>query len=404
MMPLTETGALGPTGALVAAVVIGFAFGWFLERAGLGIATKLVGQFYLRDFTVLKVLFSALVTALIGSFWLDRIGVLKLDLVYVPETFLIPQALGGIMFGAGLVVAGLCPGTACVAAATGRLDGLGVIAGMLLGVAGFDAAYASLQPLVDSTSWGAMTMTGLTGIPQGAGVAAVTMLALVAFAIVGRLEGSRAAAHRVLVAGAVVLSVAAAAADTGRKPDARALAQDVAAERDHVSAPELATWIMQRDSALQVFDLRSAPEYERFHIPTARLTTLEALASTDFPREARIVLYSEGGAHAAQGWMILRLRGYRNVFFLREGLYEWLARVHEPKLADDATPTEREQFDRAVEMSRYFGGMPHAGVPRSEVPTGYWTNSTDGQSGGIGTAASSPRADAIIAGIRRRGC
>ena len=76
MMPLTETGWLGTSGALLAAPLIGFAFGWFLERGGLGSAPKLAGQFYLTDLTVFKVMFSALLIAMLGAFWLDRLGVL----------------------------------------------------------------------------------------------------------------------------------------------------------------------------------------------------------------------------------------------------------------------------------------------------------------------------------------
>ena len=111
MMPLTETGALGATGALLAALALGFAFGWCLEQGGLGSARKLAGQFYFTDLTVFKVMFSALVTAMLGAFWLDRFDLLDLNLVYLPETFVLPQAIGGALFGAGFLVAGLCPGT-----------------------------------------------------------------------------------------------------------------------------------------------------------------------------------------------------------------------------------------------------------------------------------------------------
>jgi uncharacterized membrane protein YedE/YeeE len=191
MMPLTETGAIGPTAALVAAVAIGFAFGWLLERSGLGVATTLIGQFYLRNFTVLKVLFTALVTALLGAYWLDRLGVLDLRLVYVPDTFMVPQAIGGVVFGIGLIVGGLCPGTACVATASGRLDGVGVIAGMLVGVGVFNAAYPWLQSLVDSTPRGAVTLTDVAGVAPGLGVALVTIMALAMFTAIGRFEASR---------------------------------------------------------------------------------------------------------------------------------------------------------------------------------------------------------------------
>ena len=190
--PFSETGVLGSVGVRASAPLIGFAFGWCLERGGLGSARKLAGQFYLTDLTVFKVMFSALVTAMLGAFWLNRIGVLDLGLVYLPETYVVPQAIGGLLFGAGFLVGGLCPGTACVAAAAGRLDGLAVIAGMLFGIASFNALFDSIRPLVESTSLGAVTLTQLAGVPRGAGVLAVTVAALTGFMLASRIERSRA--------------------------------------------------------------------------------------------------------------------------------------------------------------------------------------------------------------------
>ena len=191
MSPLAETGAIGPAAVLLTAPLIGFAFGWFLERGGLGDARKLAGQFYFTDLTVFKVLFSALLTAMLGAFWLDRFGLLDLELVYLPETFVLPQAAGGVLFGAGFLVGGLCPGTSCVAAAAGRIDGLGIIGGMLLGVAGFNAVFDWIAPFYDSTALGAVTFTDMAGISRGAGVALVTAMALAGFAVASRLERQR---------------------------------------------------------------------------------------------------------------------------------------------------------------------------------------------------------------------
>ena len=89
-----------------------------------------------------------------------------------------PQALGGVLFGAGFLAAGLCPGTSCVAAAAGRLDGLGVIAGMLIGVAAFNTVFRSLANFYTSTPLGAVTLTDLAGVSRGIGVAVVTLAAL----------------------------------------------------------------------------------------------------------------------------------------------------------------------------------------------------------------------------------
>lgn len=165
---------------MIVAFVIGIAFGFALERAGLGSAKKLIGQFYLTDFTVLKVMFSAIVTAMLGAFWLSRLGIVDLSHVYVPQTWLLPQLAGGLIFGIGFVVAGLCPGTSCVAAATGRGDGLAVVAGMFAGVL--------VAPRFDSTFRGPWTLPDFLHVPYGVVVFAVVLIALAGFAAAERIE------------------------------------------------------------------------------------------------------------------------------------------------------------------------------------------------------------------------
>lgn len=167
--------------ALLIAVGIGIAFGWTLERAGLGDARKLAGQFYFTDFTVFKVMFSAILVAMLGAFWLGRLGVLDLANVYVPETWLMPQLLGGIIFGAGFVIAGLCPGTSCVAAASGRIDGVAVVLGMFAGVLVTGLAFAPLQRFYESTARGSLTLPQLLHVPYGVVVCAIVVIALLGF-------------------------------------------------------------------------------------------------------------------------------------------------------------------------------------------------------------------------------
>jgi len=116
------------------------------------------------------------------------------------------------------------------------------------------------------------------------------------------------------------------------------------------------------------------------------------------PGDATVVLYADGGSTAARAWMLLHTRGHQSVLVLREGLYEWIGRVLEPRLASDATAAERAAFARAAETSRFFGGIPLTGVPRAEVATGYWTGI---DRSGHQPAGMSKRA---IASIRRRGC
>ena len=179
--PFFDYGYVGAQAALVAALVIGIAFGWCLESAGMGSARKLAGQFYLTDLTVFKVMFSAIVTAMLGLFWLGRLGVVDLSRVYVPETFLLPQLAGGLVFGAGFAIGGLCPGTSCVAAVTGRLDGVALVLGMWAGVLVTGLAFPILQPFFDRTPRGSLTLPQLFQLPYGVVVFGVVAIALAGF-------------------------------------------------------------------------------------------------------------------------------------------------------------------------------------------------------------------------------
>jgi uncharacterized protein len=97
-----------------------------------------------------------------------------------------------VLFGAGFLLGGLCPGTSCVAAATGRLDGLGVMAGMLAGVAAFNVVFPGIADFYASTPMGAVTITELAGVSRGAGVAVITLAAIAGFALATRIERGRA--------------------------------------------------------------------------------------------------------------------------------------------------------------------------------------------------------------------
>jgi uncharacterized protein len=187
--PLLDAIAPDAAISLVAALAVGAAFGWALECAGLGSARKLIAQFALTDLTVFKVMFSAVVVAMLGSFWLGRAGVLDLSRVYVPETWLGPQIGGGLIFGAGFAIAGRCPGTSCVAAATGRGDGLAVMLGMLGGAFVAGVVFDPLRSLYEGGARGALTWPALLHVPYGAVVFVVVALALAGFYAAETIEG-----------------------------------------------------------------------------------------------------------------------------------------------------------------------------------------------------------------------
>lgn len=159
------------------AVVIGIGMGFFLERAGFGSAKKLVGQFYLHDMTVFKVMFTAIVTAMTGIFILSSVGFLDLGQVSMIGTFVWPQIIGGLILGVGFVVGGYCPGTSAVACATGKLDAMVYAAGILTGMFVFGELYPSLQEFLDYTALGKQTLYGFFGLPYGVVVFLVIAMA-----------------------------------------------------------------------------------------------------------------------------------------------------------------------------------------------------------------------------------
>ena len=202
--------------------------------------------------------------------------------------------------------------------------------------------------------------------------------------------------HRSLAVAAMLLGGAAAASEVTGSAGPRSLASDIAAGRDWTTAVALAERIKAGEPT-SVFDLRTRDEYERFHIPSAAHATFATLIDAPLPRSVPIVVYAGDSVRAAQAWALLRVRGYRHVAYVREGLYEWIARVHEPALALDATAAERMAFERLAVLSRYFGGRPRLDVPRAEIPAGYWTTGDDRVRPSMATAL-------LVAAIRRRGC
>ena len=180
--PFFKFGAFGDETSLVWAFVIGIGFGFFLERAGFGSARKLVSQFYLNDLAVFKVMFTAIVTAMLGLFYLSWMRVLDLSLVYLTPTFIWPQIVGGLLLGVGFVIGGYCPGTSVVGAVTGRLDALVFVGGVAAGVLAFGEAFPLVQGFQNSGPLGTLTLPQAFHLPYGLVVLLVVLMALGGFA------------------------------------------------------------------------------------------------------------------------------------------------------------------------------------------------------------------------------
>jgi rhodanese-related sulfurtransferase len=195
---------------------------------------------------------------------------------------------------------------------------------------------------------------------------------------------------RMLGATALAMGVAApfagAPAPQAAAVDVAALARMVALRQDHVSAIELARWIRAGRPGLRLIDVRSPEDFARFALPAAENVPIERIPDARFGDDETIVLYSEGGAHAAQAWVFLKAAGVRNVLFVAGGLGDWFDEVMAPVIPADPPPAQAARFAEIAEISAYFGGTPRRPAPgeAATVPEG-------------GTVA-------LIANARRRGC
>ena len=181
MTPLFKYGLFGEEFSLLVAFVLGLGFGFFLERAGFGSARKLAAQFYLYDMSVFKVMFTAIVTAMLGVTYLGWIGWLDLGLVYLVPTHLGPQLVGGLVLGVGFVVGGYCPGTSVASLATGRVDAMVYALGIFAGTFVYAEVYPAIKGFVNADAMGQVTLPEVLGLPYGLVVFAVVVIAVVGF-------------------------------------------------------------------------------------------------------------------------------------------------------------------------------------------------------------------------------
>jgi len=187
-MGLTSNLAAAVDPMLLVAGVTGFFFGVFLDRGGLGNPHKLTGVFYFTDFTVPKVMFTAILTAACGLYLLSGLDLMSLDSLWIVPTYFWPQITGGVLFGTGFVLSGYCPGTSVAGLASGRLDALVAMAGIASGSFLFALSYPFIGNFYDSSSMGTVTLPDLTGLDPWAVIGILGLVALAMFFVMEQVE------------------------------------------------------------------------------------------------------------------------------------------------------------------------------------------------------------------------
>jgi len=369
-------------GAFLAAVIIGLLFGFALERAGFGSSRKLAAIFYLRDMTVLKVMFTALITAMLGLSLVVALGWVEPESqIYLPPTVYGAQILGGLVFGVGFVLSGWCPGTGAVGLASGRLDALAFLVGVVIGAIVYNEAYGLTAGLL-----GERTVLMAFGLPRGLFALFFTLVAVGAFYFAEWIErrfsgGGNYLNTMFLRAFSIALVIAAVAvfilpsgtpvegtASVGVWSE-QALLEAVEEAEDHIEPEDLADAIMQGEPGLVVVDVRTPGEYQRFHISGAVNVPLPELTDylAPYQNQGRIVLYSNGMTHPAQARDALARLGYQNVFMLTDGLQGFLDRCLMP-VSLRREPLTKTQAERVRAWRTFFLSEARPAVTPAHAP------------------------------------
>ncbi len=347
-------------GSLPLALGIGILFGLVLERSGLGDARRLAAQFYLTEMRVLRVMFTAIATCLVLLALGSSLRLIDLGELAIPSTFVPTAVLGGLLLGVGFVVAGYCPGTSIVAAATGKADGLFAVLGVALGSLAFDGSASSFRTTWDTAgALGRLTLPEALGLPFGVVVAGVVVLAAAMFGAATYLEGHRPRRRAIPAAAVGALALLLAVAIRPAAGEGASEERTLASRTVHVDPVEV-LGLMHGEIGgaparfgLVIVDVRPESDFNRFHLAGAVRQTLDDLrgaggAALTGPRHAMsiVVLVSNDERAAEDAWRILRAQGNRHAYVLAGGVNLWLDLLREGPMrhAFDASLGERYRF------------------------------------------------------------
>jgi uncharacterized protein len=165
----------------IIAILVGMGFGYVLESSGFSSSRKLVGVFYGYDFAVLKVFFTAAITASIGLLFMDYFGWINMAVLDGLPARVGPIIFGGILMGLGFVTGGFCPGTSVTAIAIGKIDGYVFFGGIILGVFVFSEMFPLFENFYNSTNIGDVTVPEYFNISPYWFTVLIAIVAIVAF-------------------------------------------------------------------------------------------------------------------------------------------------------------------------------------------------------------------------------
>jgi len=349
---------------LLLALFIGIAFGYVLESAGFSSSRRLAGVFYGYDFTVLRVFFTAGVTAMVGVFILNYLGWIDISLVYVNPTFIWPAIVGGVVMGFGFIFGGYCPGTSVTAAVIGKIDAMVFLVGIFLGIVAYGEFFPVVQEFSVSGNLGRLFVFDSLGISAGWFAFLMIAVALIAFGVTALIEervnpdsgltDTKGMSYAVPVLLSLFVGVVLIFTPFQKITGINELAKDelngsVLSNQHFVHPDEVAFKLLNDYHPMVLVDVRSSHDAAQFSLPGSVNIPLGSINQRRWnnilnDQENKVVLYSNGTTEAQQAWIIAKRLGYENIYVLKGGLngfFETLQTTVPPGLKMEVAFTNR---------------------------------------------------------------
>ncbi|NBC81981.1 MAG: YeeE/YedE family protein [Bacteroidetes bacterium] len=372
---------------LVIALLVGIGFGFALEQAGFSSTKKLVGLFYGYDFTVLKVFFTAGVTAMTGVLLFSHLGWLDLGLIYINPTFLWSALVGGGIMGAGFIIGGFCPGTSVCAAAVGKVDGMMFILGSILGIFAFTEGYPAFEQLYMAENWGALTAYDFLGISKelfGFYVAAVAIMAFFFTTLIeNRINGRtttfpKPVVRRNVIAGGLVFVLLALVAFT--PSDKELIQKRIAEERrqqkcvfKEMPADKLAYELIHNYWEINLIDVRDTASYSAYHLPLAINIPLDSMMNREWKSyftqtHKKNIFYADTDTTAKKACLLAKHLGKSDNYILRESTSEFRAMFFDLSVPEGHVTKQEQNIYRfrheaAMQLTNLVKSLQHLNKP-----------------------------------------
>jgi rhodanese-related sulfurtransferase len=323
---------------LVVALLLGIGFGFVLEQAGFSSSRRLAGVFYGYDFTVLRVFFTAAVTAMSGVLLLGYFGLLDTEAIYVNPMWLYPAILGGAIMGVGFILGGYCPGTSICAAAIGKVDGMFFVGGGILGVFAFGELYPLYDKFYESSSLGAIKIFDSLGISQGLFAFLLIAMAVGAFTVTTiiekRVDKTNAPSlafksYKHIAAGSLVFALGVLFIFLpDRKTHLINKVSDANYMKTHAAATmevdELAFRIIDHEPNIRIIDVRTPESYSQFALPGSNNIQMRDFFNKEWnnsfsQRHIKKVVVGENETQEQSAYLLLQELGYENLAVLQGG-------------------------------------------------------------------------------------